>query len=436
MRLMQVFYWDCPRAEGREGEWWKFVQAKIPELAKIGIAGLWLPPSAKSSHVDSMGYAPYDYYDQGEFDQKGGVKTWFGSKAELRALVQRAHDNGMVVIADAVLNHCDIGDAKERNPFTGNELMTKYAPKSGKFPRDCTNFHPCEYSSRDAGAFYGDLEGYELPDLCHDNPYTYLGIIEYIRWLKDRQDGIGYDGFRYDAVKYFDSWIVQSIQEWQKCFGVVEFWDGNIEAVKGYLDYIRWSASAFDFPLFYAIREMCNNSGYDMRSLWGSGLNFCAPMYSVTFCDNHDTDRSQPIVSDKLLAYAFILTHEGVPCIFWKDYYNYGLALPESPNGIDQLCQVHRDYAGGGTALLYCDQRLYIAQRQGYGKQRGLVIVINTDPFSWRGAWVQTKWPNTNLACVAWWGHDRNRPLNQHSDGGGWSQMYAAPRGYAVYVPD
>jgi len=156
----------------------------------------------------------------------------------------------------------------------------------------------------------------------------------------------------------------------------------------------------------------------------------------VTFCDNHDTDRSQPIVSDKLLAYALILTHEGVPCVFWKDYYNYGLALPESPNGIDQLCQVHRDYAGGGTALLYCDQRLYIAQRDGYGKQRGLVIVINTDPSSWRGAWVQTKWPNTKLACIAWWGHDRNRPLNQHSDGGGWSQMYAAPRGYAVYVPE
>lgn len=53
--------------------------------------------------------------------------------------------------------------------------------------------------------------------------------------------------------------------------------------------------------------------------------------------DNHDTDRSQPIVIDKLLAYAYILTHEGVPCIFWKDYYNGGLALANSANGIDKL---------------------------------------------------------------------------------------------------
>jgi alpha-amylase len=259
--------------------------------------------------------------------------------------------------------------------------------------------------------------------------------MEYIRWLKDRQAGIGYDGFRYDAVKYYDSWIVQSIQEWQKCFGVVEYWDGDKGAVKGYLDYVRWSCSAFDFPLFYALREMCNNPSYDMRGLWGSGLNCDVPMHSVSFCDNHDTDRSQPIVTDKLLAYAYILTHEGVPCIFWKDYYNYGLALPDSAGGIARLCRIHRDYAGGGTTLLYGDERLYIAQRDGYQNQKGLVVVINTDPASWRGVWVRTQWPNTPLSCAAWWGHDQHKPYDQRADGGGWVPLYAAPRGYAVYVP-
>lgn len=435
MRLLQAFYWDCPQAENKSGEWWSHVQSKIPQLAKIGVTGLWLPPSAKSSHIDSMGYAPYDYYDHGEFDQKGGVETWFGSKAELRALVQAAHDEGMMVIADAVLNHCDVGDVSELNPLTGKTLLTQYLPASGKFFRDWSNFHPCEYSSADAGAFYGDLEGYDLPDLCHDNPYTYLGVMEYIRFLKDKQAGIGYDGFRYDAVKYFDSWIVQSIQEWQKCFGVVEYWDGSKDAIKGYLDYVRWSCSAFDFPLFYALREMCNNPWYDMQHLWASGLTSDAPMHAVSFCDNHDTDRSQPIVTDKLLAYAYILTHEGVPCIFWKDYYNYGLALSNTANGIDKLCQIHRDYAGGGTSLLYSDNQLYIAQRHGYGTQKGLVVVINTSHDTWRGVWVQTKWSNTELACAAWWGHDQNKPLDQRADGGGWTQLYAAPRGYAVYVP-
>jgi len=31
----------------------------------------------------------------------------------------------------------------------------------------------------------------------------------------------------------------------------------------------------------------------------------------------------------------------------WKDYYNYGLALPDSPSGIDRFCQIHLGYAGG-----------------------------------------------------------------------------------------
>jgi hypothetical protein len=33
-----------------------------------------------------MGYNPYDYFDLGDYDQKGGVKTYFGNKAELEAL--------------------------------------------------------------------------------------------------------------------------------------------------------------------------------------------------------------------------------------------------------------------------------------------------------------------------------------------------------------
>ncbi len=85
--------------------------------------------------------------------------------------------------------------------------------------------------------------------------------------------------------------------------------------------------------------------------------------------------------------------------------------------------------------MLHSDTHLYIAQRHGYGAQRGLVVVINTDSNAWRGTWVQTRWPNTLLTCAAWWGHDQNRPEDQRTDGGGWCQVYAATRGYAVYVP-
>jgi alpha-amylase len=342
----------------------------------------------------------------------------------------------MMVIADAVLNHCDKGDAEETNPISGNKAFTLFNPASGKFKRNWTNFHPCEYDSADTGAFYGDLEGYFLPDLCHDNPYTYLEVMNYVRWLRDKNNGIGYDAFRYDAVKYFDSWIVQSIQEWQKTFGIVEYWDGNKNAIKEYLDYIKWSASAFDFPLFYTLREMCNNYSFDMRQIWGNGLVFNYPMNSVSFVSNHDVERTQPIITDKLMAYAYTLTHEGAASIFWQDFYNFGLALSGTPNGIEKLCQVNKNYAGGTTNLLYVDQNLYIAQRNGWESKPGLIVAINNNSSAWQGTWVQTKWQNRKMVCSAWWGHEMGKPMDKWTNGGGWGEFYAPPRGYAVYIPE
>src|SRR5438093_158034 len=100
--ILQAFYTDCPKAENQEYNWWNFLNTKIPSLAKTGFTALWLPPSGKAACIDSpgsMGYDPFDYYDLGEFDQRGSVKTWFGSKDELIDLITAAHNNGMQVYA-------------------------------------------------------------------------------------------------------------------------------------------------------------------------------------------------------------------------------------------------------------------------------------------------------------------------------------------------
>jgi alpha-amylase len=97
--LMQAFYWDCPGLEGRDGNWWNHVKGQIPALAQIGFNALWLPPASKAANIGgvSTGYDPYDYYDVGEFDQKGRRKTWFGSRQELLDLINEAHAHNMQV---------------------------------------------------------------------------------------------------------------------------------------------------------------------------------------------------------------------------------------------------------------------------------------------------------------------------------------------------
>src|ERR1700712_3839827 len=95
--LLQAFYWDCPKRDNKEFTWWNFVKEKIPGLNAAGFTALWLPPASKGANLGgmSMGYDPYDFYDLGEFDQKGSVKTWFCSKDELTGLVKTIHDNKM-----------------------------------------------------------------------------------------------------------------------------------------------------------------------------------------------------------------------------------------------------------------------------------------------------------------------------------------------------
>jgi alpha-amylase len=73
--MMQVFYWDAPKHENKEHEWWNFVAERVEDLGKAGFNALWLPPVNKAASTTSMGYDPYDYFDLGDFDQKGGKKT-------------------------------------------------------------------------------------------------------------------------------------------------------------------------------------------------------------------------------------------------------------------------------------------------------------------------------------------------------------------------
>jgi alpha-amylase len=140
-----------------------------------------------------------------------------------------------------------------------------------------------------------------------------------------------------------------------------------------------------------------------------------------------------------MLAYSYILVHEGYPSVFWYDYYNNGLARPRTPNGIDALIAAHHSHAGGDSQILHADPDLYIMQRGGYfeanAQQSGLIYVLNNLGDKWSGTTVQTKWKNQKFVPVAWDGHDTAAPNERTTDAEGKSEFPAPPRGYAVYAP-
>jgi alpha-amylase len=48
---MQAFYWDCPKLENKEFQWWSHIQSKIPSLREAGFTALWLPPASKGANI-------------------------------------------------------------------------------------------------------------------------------------------------------------------------------------------------------------------------------------------------------------------------------------------------------------------------------------------------------------------------------------------------
>ena len=91
LTIFQFFHWYYTP----EGKLWLHAGEKAPHLKKLGVTHVWLPPAYKSSGgLDDPGYAVYDLYDLGEFDQKGSVRTRYGTKHEYLACINTLHEHG------------------------------------------------------------------------------------------------------------------------------------------------------------------------------------------------------------------------------------------------------------------------------------------------------------------------------------------------------
>ena len=405
--MMQAFYWDVPAG----GNWWNTVKDKVQDWSNAGIDAIWLPPASKAQNgAMSMGYNPFDYFDFGSYNQMGSIETRFGSETELKSLINKAHDARLSVIADIVINH-NSGGADELNTHTGQNYWTKFEPLSGMFPRTFDDFHANSNHQSDTGVFGG------FPDLCHHQPNVQ-------NWLWKNENSvakyyknvIGFDGWRFDYVKGFEPWVAKEFKNAAGGFAVGELWDGDV-------NYLNWWAneaesSAFDFACYYKMKEAFDgNNMYKLNDdmLWKRNA-----MRAVTFVSNHDTNE---IYDGKMRAYAYILTHEGYPTIFYRDYEEW-----LNKERLNNLIWIHNNLAGGSTNILFVDNDEYIAKRNGHNNS-GLVVYINNSN-NWQERWIETNWSNTRIKDYT--GHSNWQPVTQ---GGRWVKIQVPPKSYSVWAP-
>ena len=73
---MQYFEWNLPN----DGNLWKKLKQDAKHLHETGVTAVWIPPAYKADEQQDEGYATYDLYDLGEFDQKNTVRTKYEAR--------------------------------------------------------------------------------------------------------------------------------------------------------------------------------------------------------------------------------------------------------------------------------------------------------------------------------------------------------------------
>jgi glycosidase len=321
------------------------VREHLPYLRDLGVTALWLTPwydnvnhpnrlQKYSTENRRSGAAPpsADYHGYGAVDFYG-VEEHFGDLTQLRGLVDAAHVAKLKVIQDQVANHTGPFHPWVTNPPTPtwfNGTVANHLDNSSQTWTIATNNPP-------ADKLRSTLEGWfvnRLPDLNQNDPETATYLVQNSVWWIGMTglDAVRQDTLPYVPRSYWSRWTATLKREYPRLTTLGEMWDRKPELVSFFqggrarFDGVDSGIDTlFDFPLFYAIRDVFAKGQPLTRlaQVLAADTNYVNPRVLVTFLGLHDTARfmSEPgaTVDSLKLAFTFLLTARGTPLIYYGD---------------------------------------------------------------------------------------------------------------------
>ena len=194
-----VFYQIWPRSfkdgdgDGM-GDLWGVLE-KLDYIRDLGCDGIWFSPIYPSPGADG-GYDIADYMD---------IAPEFGGMEAFKKVLEGAHERGMKVVMDLVVNHTSdehewFQKSRQRiDPYT-NYYIWRPGKPGGKLPNNWdSNFEGKAWTWDEVRQeYYLHLFAVKQPDLNMDNPLVREEVKKIMRFWLD----LGVDGFREDVITY------------------------------------------------------------------------------------------------------------------------------------------------------------------------------------------------------------------------------------------
>ncbi|OAN13839.1 alpha,alpha-phosphotrehalase [Photobacterium jeanii] len=173
--------------------------SKLDYLKSLGVDALWLTPVYESPMVDN-GYDIADYYR---------INPDFGTMADFDQLLAQAHERGIRIVMDIVVNHTStehawfksaLGDKNSpyRDYYIWRDPVDGGAGEDGKAPTNWQSKFGGNAWELDAktGQYYLHLFAKEQADLNWENPQVRQEVKDIISFWAEK----GVDGFRLDVI--------------------------------------------------------------------------------------------------------------------------------------------------------------------------------------------------------------------------------------------
>jgi alpha-amylase len=387
------------------------IQGKLDYLQTLGVNTLWLSPIFECDYKgDNMhGYDTTDYY---------AVNNRFGTRADLKNLIDAVHARGMRILFDFVPNHTSTKHSWFTNAATRNSWYIWKASQPAGWGLPWGGGSSADVWLYDGGSYYyTSFATNTLADLNYYNPAVQAEMRAVQAFWLDR----GFDGMRVDGARYLcETGPGQQADQPDthtqlKAFRSLldEYSTGDLHPHPGG-DVTRHSAKAMiaeawtndaagvapyygngtnefhlclDFSAPWAIANMISKSdATQLTSLWEfEQQTYPAGYRSATFDSNHDNLISRPGTqyggskSKIILAEAMTLLSPGTPIL----YYGNEVGMT-GQSGTDLNLRQPMDWSAVAaqtsqpdSILSWC--RYLIQARKAYPALRGGYATLPTD---------------------------------------------------------